>query len=173
MCTDPFNLGSDLRRRATQFTEVKNRRCPPMGITNAIKVTRSMALIPIVTTPLETATDFTGVEFGVGRTARGRSETNRIATRNSNLGARFRFILLHNRIGPLQRPLYLAQTHTDNGAQAQTKPHYSKHNHPPTQINRVHPTFSVVRLAIPSVVGFPPGVGVSSVLTDLAAFSLA
>jgi hypothetical protein len=86
MCIDPFNLGSDLWRRTTQFTEVKNRRCPPMGITNAIKVTRSMALIPIVTTPLEIATDFTGVEFGVGRTSRGRSKTNRIVTRNNNLG---------------------------------------------------------------------------------------
>ena len=57
--TDPFILGSDLQRRTTRFTEVKNRRCLPTGITNAIKVTRSMALIPIVTIPLRT-----GIESG-------------------------------------------------------------------------------------------------------------
>jgi hypothetical protein len=35
------------------------------------------------------------------------------------------------------------------------------------------PLASAIKLAIPSVVGFTLGVGVSSVLTDLAAFSLA
>jgi hypothetical protein len=123
------------------------------------------------TTPLEIATYFTGVDFGVGRTTRGRSETNGIETGNSNLGqdSVFCYCIAES---VLYNALYSRRKHTLTMGPMPT-PNCLTIIRQLGLTEFTSPLASAVRLPIPSVVGFPSGVGVSSVLTDLAAFSLA